>query len=257
MDEFQAKAFDIDGESAPDDSEPMTGEEYLKRVRWEANRLANVVVADNIDYSKINNTISKSYFTLPPKLPTCHPQLLPDQHWESNFLSDFSEFRQKLQCIKLNKKVNPTKQLVLPHLNDKRAWFIFCFGSSSSITTKDNNKEQQQQQQQKEQKEGIIPDINLIIQLDHILIVNLVEYHIEWLENKELNQQRSYWIYVLLSVLEKPIDSDTAANLRSLLRRLALLRSKIDSKDDPLLPSINILFTIVAKYFNQLEPGDL
>eukprot|EP01133_Synstelium_polycarpum_P013072 gene13072-15374_t len=61
LDEFLPRAFDVDiGESPPDGEEPLTGEEYLRRVRWVANRCPKVVVAD-IDMTKIKqtNTISQ------------------------------------------------------------------------------------------------------------------------------------------------------------------------------------------------------
>ncbi|KAM9975892.1 hypothetical protein ACTFIW_013284 [Dictyostelium discoideum] len=99
--------------------------------------------------------------------------------------------------------------------------------------------------------------MDILCRLDHVLTVALVNYHIEWLEKREFTQERSYWLYMLLSLLEKPIDPDTCSNLRSCIRRLSVFRSKITNLNDPNLPSINILFTIIAKYFDQLEPSDI
>ncbi|KAN0009923.1 hypothetical protein ACTFIU_007233 [Dictyostelium citrinum] len=311
MDEFQAKAFEVGEEIEPDDNEPLTGEEYLQRVKWQSNRCPSVVVAD-IDYSKIKVTIpSKTYFTLPPSITKCKKELLPTITWEKEFLNDFSEFRQKLQYIKLNRPKNNNNNLSpqLPHINDKRYWYIFCFGSNGSnndIKMKDinnnhnsknnnnNNNEFENEEEEEEEEDyenceyneedeeedeeeedeeedeeeeedystkkptlGNKPTMDILCRLDHVLTVALVNYHIEWLEKREFTQERSYWLYMLLSLLEKPIDPDTCSNLRSCIRRLSVFRSKITNLNDPNLPSINILFTIIGKYFDQLEPTDI
>jgi len=288
MDEFQPRAFDIEGEEEPDDNEPLTGEEYIKRVRWQAKRCPSVVIAD-IDYSKLKITApSKTYFTLPPKFPKCKKEYLPKPDWETIFLSEFSELRQKIQYLESNnnniKSTDSTTTTKLPHINDKRSWYIFCFGNNNNNSNRvsvneeieeeeeddddeedgtdtdkeyENDKRKQKQQGNNQTISGSLPTFSLIKRLDHVMVVNLVNYHIEWLEKRNLTKERSYWLYILFIVLEKPIDSDTSSNLRSLLRRLAYFRSKVESIDDPLLPSINILMTIVGKYFGQLEPGDI
>ncbi|KAF2073030.1 hypothetical protein CYY_005646 [Polysphondylium violaceum] len=281
MDEFQARAFDIEGEEEPDDNEPLTGEEYIKRVRWQAKRCPSVVIAD-IDYSKLKITApSKTYFTLPPKLPKCKKELLPKHDWETLFLSEFSQLRQKLQYLESNNTSSHSSNnssTKLPHINDKRSWYIFCFGSNNNNSNNKNENEESDDDQDDEMEQndnndedektkefyqssqplsGNLPTFSLVKRLDHVMVVNLVNYHIEWLEKRYLTKERSYWLYILFLVLEKPIDSDTSSNLRSLLRRLAYFRSKIESTKDSLLPSINILMTIVGQYFGQQEPGDI
>ncbi|GAM17183.1 hypothetical protein SAMD00019534_003580, partial [Acytostelium subglobosum LB1] len=263
-DDFQPRAFQVDGEFIPgeNDEEPLTGEEYLRRVRWAANRCPKVVVA-NIDYSKINNRPSSKYFTPPPKLTKCREELMPSAEWETHFLASFSEYRQRLQYQLSNNQPSinqSTHSIKLPHLNDKKSWSVYCFGSTPSSSSSSSSSSASAQSPPAANittsSVGNQPSTGALGQMDHLMIVQLIEYHVEWLEAKELSKERSSWLYTLLSLLEKPIDADTSANLRSLLRRLAVLRSKIDDVNDPILPSINILITIVAKYFNQLEPDD-
>ncbi|EFA81478.1 putative protein serine/threonine kinase [Heterostelium album PN500] len=261
FDEFQPRAFEVDDSEPTDlDSEPLTGEEYLRRVRWAANKCPKVVVA-NIDYSKINNRPSSKYFTPPPKLAACKPELLPSEEWETNFLATFSDYRLRLQRQILSQDSQQQQQqqqqhIKIPHQNDKRSWFIFCFGtpiptvstgtSTVTSTTSNVNNTTTSSTINNTVNVGNQPSPMILKQLDHILVVQLLQYHIEWLESKDLTKERSFWLYTLLSRLEKPLDADTGANLRVLLRRLAVLRSKVESTNDMILPSINILMTIIS-----------
>ncbi len=113
-----------------------------------------------------------------------------------------------------------------------------------------------------------------------VSVRQLLEYHIRWAKKaKEVDEVHTQWLYALLSRLDKPIDADMASALRSLLRRLAEDRCRLvrspscacacacacacrvvscrsswpmqESQQDQALPALNILITIIAKYFGQ------
>ena len=65
---------------------------------------------------------------------------------------------------------------------------------------------------------------------------------------------RSYclWLFALCAVVDTPLDADTSASLRSLLRKCAdLLAGKSEIDEDVVM--LNILSTISGRYFGQLE----
>jgi len=98
------------------------------------------------------------------------------------------------------------------------------------------------------------PLLSIIVNLDQVTVISVIQHHINWLENKPLTKHSAQWLHSLLALLEKPLDPDTASALRVLLRRASELRAKLTTPQDALLPPLNILITIVAKYFGQMEP---
>jgi hypothetical protein len=125
---------------------------------------------------------------------------------------------------------------------------------------------QQQQQQQQQQIEIVKhsldcspsrsswePLLGIILQLDDATTTLLVNYLIEWLEDNELNEERIAWLFALLLVLDKPLDPDTAASLQALLRKCCVARARLTNPRDSIVASLNILITIITKFFGQFE----
>eukprot|EP01113_Clastostelium_recurvatum_P001583 TRINITY_DN10644_c0_g1_i7.p1 TRINITY_DN10644_c0_g1~~TRINITY_DN10644_c0_g1_i7.p1 ORF type:complete len:351 (+),score=65.47 TRINITY_DN10644_c0_g1_i7:25-1053(+) len=95
------------------------------------------------------------------------------------------------------------------------------------------------------------PLLSVLFALDHVATTKLLLQHIQWFDARPLTSQRLLWLFGLLCRLEKPLDADVSAELRGLLRRLCVLRSQLTQPTDALLPPLNMLITVVTKYFGQ------
>lgn len=85
-----------------------------------------------------------------------------------------------------------------------------------------------------------------------------MDHHVRWANKPEqISEAQKEWLFALLGRLEKPLDSDTASSLRSLLRRLTHERAKLTLSTDPQLPSLNILIAIVGNFFGQRAPDEV
>lgn len=60
--ELQATAFLVEGDPDFDNGPPADAEEYLRRVRWEANHCPKVVVATNTPNTKPSSSIMDQVF---------------------------------------------------------------------------------------------------------------------------------------------------------------------------------------------------
>ncbi|MFS8005984.1 hypothetical protein Hanom_Chr13g01243871 [Helianthus anomalus] len=67
-----------------------------------------------------------------------------------------------------------------------------------------------------------------------------------------LGRPNCAWLFALCAAIDTPLDADTSASLRCLLRKCATLRTKKMSLDNEVL-MLNILATVSGKYFGQLE----
>ncbi|KAJ3107363.1 Vesicle transport protein [Phlyctochytrium planicorne] len=120
---------------------PSSGLEYLRMVRQEAAKCAQVVVApappppkkkaEKKESSAVVN-VRKHYFgkianQRPPPLPT---HLRASIEWIQEFLAEFTELRK----VFAEKIVDKTKQKginykdILPKANDREGWRAFCYG---------------------------------------------------------------------------------------------------------------------------------
>jgi hypothetical protein len=144
---------------------------------------------------------------------------------------------QSLNKYRSNKEILTNKaQLKLPKIKDENGWSEFTF---------------------KRQDMNNSPLLSIILQLEEVCALQLayrsisthltfvritndfswiqphvdtlINYHIQWLEKIELNKYRIEWLFALLLALEKPLDPDTSANLRVLLRKCCTARSKVVS----------------------------
>lgn len=230
------RAFKIDGELGPDAGPPMDGFDYLRRVRWEAKRVPKVVKS-NIDPRQYDSR-QTTFLTPPPDIAECPEALRPSPEWESTFLLNFDALRKDL-AHRYEAMPKPKLAQPLPSIRDAQRWKqinlgIHRHGDERTLVTPTR------------------PTMSVVMTLDIVSVRQLLEYHIRWAKKaKEVDEVHTQWLYALLSRLDKPIDADMASALRSLLRRLAEDRSRLESQQDQALPALNILITIIAKYFGQ------
>lgn len=257
-DRLQGAALLVDDGGLDDfdlDIPPTTGNEYLRRVRKEANDCPKVVVAD-IDTSMFT---SKQTVIVRHDTRGCHPApkgFAPDLSWQKKQVKDFAELRQNFARQKaLRKKNSSLKIEKVPLANDIEGWCRLCFGRldpPGSVphevieTETDNGSDQQ----------GTLPLLGIMMAMDQSAVIKVLEYHINWFEATGFSDKQGCWFYSLLVCLEKPLSPEACSTLRSLARSCSNLRASLENPEDPRLAPINLFICLVARYFDQIDLAD-
>jgi hypothetical protein len=120
-------------------------------------------------------------------------------------------------------------------MRDEKEWRALCFDESGQ------------------------PSLALTLYLDEVAVNWLLRAQARWISTgaRRLDEASARWLFALLSVLEKPLEPELAADLRSVLRRCRHLRASLpEAEAAPLLPALNILICIIGRYFGQSAPGE-
>ncbi|KAJ8667631.1 hypothetical protein QAD02_009294 [Eretmocerus hayati] len=217
---------------------PATGEEYIKRVIFEARQCEEVV------FAKIDETrLRKPTLNVKP-LPECKeaPECLrPTQEWQKCQIADFSNLR--LYIAQLRSEITNRKckrKLVhnkLPYANDHKSWLEICTGINESSYME--------------------PTLTVVLSMNQPTIEQVLEYLVDFLlEQESIQPALGRWLYALLSALELPLNPDVCSCLRSLARTSSTLRSQLDPSKVNEAASLNLFICIVARYFRQLDLAD-
>ncbi|KAK4420226.1 hypothetical protein Salat_2435600 [Sesamum alatum] len=259
---IQRPAFLVKGEPDFDSGPPQDGLEYLRRVRWEAARIPKVTVA------KVNIIKEqRSYMPQVPDIMTCPEHLLPLKQWEDSFLDDFSELRLAFTRLALQGSSEESSiKLQSVHVEDVLVQMLESAsfekfditskdGSSSSasciLETNDANVDPHSSQKSSSISDS--PALSAILKMDSAARTSTLKRRISSIEKMStLPRNDSLWLFALCAVVDCPLDADTSAALRSLLRKCASLRAAKTEVDDEVI-ILNILVTISGRYFGQLE----
>ncbi|KAL6293791.1 hypothetical protein ACE6H2_001933 [Prunus campanulata] len=277
---IQRPAFVVEGEPNFDSGSPEDGLEYLRRVRWEAARIPKVRVA-KLDRSKFNIEQS-DYMPKIPEIAKCPEQLLPLKQWEDAFLAEFSELRLALprfEGYNASTSLDPQSKNLLHDSHQLPGSIVFekfanvkskeidihwprdCLGSSidqlSLSTTEGSNAslpaENFSPKSHVSQSSSDSPLLSVILPMDSVARVSMLRKRINAIEAMStLSRNDCLWLFSLCAVVDTPLDADTSASLRSLLRRCAALRAAKYVLDDEVV-MLNILATISGRYFGQSE----
>lgn len=133
----------------------------------------------------------------------------------------------------IRKKRKKNKNRVFPHWKDEQSWKVVCYGTEAQPATP--------------------PTAELMKSIDAITSITLISYHVNWLGEEDVMPHHSNWLYHLLLKVEEPILRDTVADLRELRYKCSQTRSKIESPENPNLPLLNAVITLITKYFKVLE----
>lgn len=100
---------------------------------------------------------------------------------------------------------------------------------------------------------GKHPTLSTILGMDAVSRVKMLRKHINLFETgSNFSKDQCSWIYALCAAVDTPLDADTLAALRSLLRKCASLRAeKSELSEDVVM--LNMLATISGRYFGQSE----
>ncbi|KAJ0034092.1 hypothetical protein Pint_25708 [Pistacia integerrima] len=274
---IQRPAFLVEGEPDFDSGPPGDGLEYLRRVRWEAAHIPRVKVAKR-DQSKPSKEQSV-YMPRIPDIPRCPEHLMPLKEWEDSFLADFSKLRQVLSGIE-----NPSSQLagklqdvVIFHKDNES-----CQLPDSTIAKTDelhscqpvdsfshkiaadepsllNTEDDEISPCHPNPKTSPIddstnhPTLSAILKMDSVARVSMLRKRITSIETfSTLSRNDCVWLFSLCATVDTPLDADTSAAFRSLLRKCARLRAGKSELDDEVV-MLNILATISGRYFGQAE----
>ncbi|XP_010517776.1 PREDICTED: uncharacterized protein LOC104793175 [Camelina sativa] len=224
-------AFAVDGEPDFDSGPPEDGFEYLRRVRWEAKRIPNVKVAE-IDGSKYIQKEQSVYMPQIPEISKCPEHLLPVKEWEDLLLSDFSHLRRALLQTgnTCEDEVMSSSQYL-----DEVLMEIF----KKRLNTDSD-----------ESLGGVVSEIE---GMDSVTRVSKLRKQICLVEKESgLKSSDCKWVLALCASVDTPLDADTCACLRALVRKCASLRA-LEVVDEQVITMANMLITIAGRYFGQME----
>ncbi|CAK9273020.1 unnamed protein product [Sphagnum jensenii] len=266
IDSFQPRAFAVEGEPDFASGPPQDGWEYLRRVRqvWEAAQCPKVKVA-KIDPQKLM-VEQTPYMPSIPSVQPCASHLLPSKEWETEFLVDFSNLRTaSTNGSGSTTTIGGVLKLVDEELGSKME--ISGYEGTVELQAEISGYPKDTIQTSQDVVDGLKiggmlgaskdpkpPLLGILVRLDAVSRAALLRFHIAWLERVDgLPYERTLWLFALSVVIDKPLDAQTSAAFRALLRRCAILRATKVSADDEELHRLNLLITIAGHYFGQSE----
>ncbi|XP_018436540.2 uncharacterized protein LOC108808929 isoform X2 [Raphanus sativus] len=225
-------AFEVDGEPDFESGPPEDGFEYLRRVRWEAKRVPNVKVA-KIDESKYITKEQSVYMPQIPEIPKCPEHLLPLKEWEDSLLSDFSHLR-----LALSQTDNNFFGDEIMSSSPSTEYMLMGMFSTRLNTVTDESF-------------GVV--VSEIQGMDSVTRVSRLKKRICLVEKESgLQDSDCIWVVALCASVDTPLDGDTCACLRALLRKCASVRA-LEVEDEQVIIMANMLITIAGRYFGQME----
>lgn len=97
------------------------------------------------------------------------------------------------------------------------------------------------------------PLLSAILRMDSVARVSMLLKRIRLLEPENtITRIDCLWLFALCAAVDAPLDADTCAALRSLLRKCASIRAEKAELNDEVV-MLNILATIAGRYFGQSE----
>ncbi|XP_060179341.1 uncharacterized protein LOC132609384 [Lycium barbarum] len=263
---IQRPAFRVTGEPDFDSGPPEDGFEYLRRVRWEALRLPKVKVA-TVQGSKLNKE-QTSYMPQIPDIASCLEHLLPLKEWEEAFVADFSELRQALSRLEANdgtsSPLHSATFVDQQHSSSDQLPENIVLDKFDGLMSRDEESclsdagddpvlENSVPKSSPAGGFGNSPTLSVILRMDAVVRVSMLRKRITALQSMTtLSRDDCLWLYALCAAVDTPVDADTCAALRSLLRKCASLRADKAKLDDEVI-MLNMLVTISGRYFGQSE----
>lgn len=95
------------------------------------------------------------------------------------------------------------------------------------------------------------PMLSTVLGMDPVSRVTMLRKRINLFESaSDLSKDDCAWLFALCAIVDTPLDADTCASLRFLLRSCAKLRATKAEVDDEVI-MLNVLATISGKIFGQ------
>ncbi|KAL8104347.1 uncharacterized protein LOC141678752 [Apium graveolens] len=290
---IQRPAFVVTGAPNFDAGPAMDGFEYLRRVRWETERVQKVTFAKIQESKLCEQTI---YIPKIPEIVQCPQHLLPLKEWETALLNDFSELR--LAISRYESSTNEVPGIMQPIINileeDCSTHESDIFhnppngtGSMQSLARVEEdastisspkilNSEDKANtpnlstisffiQSAADDEDGSSPKIvtaedivssptlSTVLGIEPVARVSMLKKRIKLAEDMtSLSKIDCLWLFALCAAVDTPLNADTSAALRDLLRKCASLRAEKSELDEEVV-ILNVLATIAGKYFGQSD----
>ncbi|XP_048831204.1 gem-associated protein 2 [Brienomyrus brachyistius] len=232
---------------------PRTPQEYLRQVQLEASLCPDVVVAQ-IDPKKI-----KKKQTVNISLTGCQAAPVgfsPSLRWQQQQVSNFSAIRQSINKHRAHWKAQSLdNNVIMPELEDEEGWKKFCLGGNICCNTSPTAGGSEHPGLDYT-KIGFPPFLSIVSRLNQATVSAVLEYLINWFEEKEFVPQLGRWLYALLGCLEKPLLPEAHSLIRQLARRCSQVRASLESKEDEKLSALNLMICLVGRYFEQSDLAD-
>jgi survival of motor neuron protein-interacting protein 1 len=249
----QERAFQV-GEELEPTQQPADGFEYLRQVKWQLNRLPKVTYAAAPSETSEEAPQRRKHHLLamPQPILDAPDALKPAEQWCDRVIAEFTELRAQLeQNAELNEqhKDEPDDTArddtahdehdELPEQHNEQAWRSFCVGDGA--------------------EQRILRVTWITQRMDRITVLRVMEHHAKWFMQftvpsleRNLSEAQSVWLYALLARVELPLDADSTALLRALLRHACVLRAKLNANSGVAeIARLNLLIVIVERFFKQ------
>ncbi|KAM4014448.1 gem-associated protein 2 [Anomaloglossus baeobatrachus] len=233
---------------------PRTPQEYLRRVQIEAARCPDVVIAQ-IDPKKLRKKQTVSI-----ALSGCQPApegYCPSLRWQQQQVSQFSAVRQSLNKHRSHWKSQPLDSNVLmPSTEDEESWKRFCLGERlySDLAAALNRETESPGIDYI--KVGFPPLLSIVSRMSQATVTSVLEYLVNWFEERDFTPELGRWLYALLASLEKPLLPEAHSLIRQLARRCSHVRAGVEHREDERVSALNLFICLVGRYFEQRDLAD-
>mmetsp|Transcript_19097 Transcript_19097/g.48548 ORF Transcript_19097/g.48548 Transcript_19097/m.48548 type:complete len:256 (-) Transcript_19097:21-788(-) len=252
-------ALPVDGVSSISDTPPADGLEYLRRVRYEARNLPEVLIAHNLPAHRpesytlsgaaqpaasdpqLNSSPTPStsshahnvrrWVAIPPPLPACPEHRAPTDAWRADVLTTFVSLRSSLRRRSTQPQAHnrARKQSSAPLGRRKTAWLAIF----SDATRR--------------------PQLSDLLIQDQLSVVRIFEWCVQMTTTQPaLREHHARWCYALMVALDLPLDPDTSADVAALLRfcskRIADDSTEVSTTE---VASLSLLITLTKDFFRQ------
>jgi survival of motor neuron protein-interacting protein 1 len=246
--------IDYDEEKAP-----KSGPEYLRRVQLEAAKCEKIVVS---------KTIPK------PVIPDCPVSLTGEKRFipcmnglpldvQRQIVAEFSVIRMQIE----KKRTSLTKHHVnrlrkkYPAMTEYFYWHKYCLNMSASESESSEDEvmsgmlTSKRKATKTKPPAASKPNLRLLLSLDQNELLTLLMFVLKWCSDYGIDQKLCFWIYSILSVIEKPLISDAYSLIRDVSRSLS--HARLEEELDPeTVNSCHLIICIIGRYFNQLDMID-
>lgn len=289
---IQRPAFVVTGAPNFDAGPAMDGFEYLRRVRWETERVQKVTYAKIQESKLCEQTV---YIPKIPEIVQCPQHLLPLKEWETAILNDFSELRLALSRYESSTNEVPGKMQPLNILEEdcstlESEIFHNPTDGTGSMQSSARDEEdastisgpkilksvdmantpnlstfncfiQSAADDEDEASPKIVtaedivnsPTLSNVLGIEPVARVSVLKKRIKLAEDMtSLSKNDCLWLFALCAAVDTPLNADTSAALRDLLRKCASMRAEKSELDDEVV-MLNILATIAGKFFGQSD----
>lgn len=151
-------------------------------------------------------------------------------------ITEFLSIRHRITVMRDLFRLNTPDNLPeLPPISESKAWFEYCKNNS--------------------------PILRIMLQIDQRSLEVLLEYQLQWLDDKTKNSLDlvsddswlGTWIYSTLSCLHLPLEPDTHSMLRQIAKYCVISRNQLTVDDTVKATPFNLLICIISSCFDQID----